>query len=145
MKDESLVASWQSFFEENCKSEIETIALEYPENRSLIVDYWDIDKRYPTLTEMLINQPYKALFNAEEALKNIDVAAEHKLQLHFRVDTLPDTQKILIRKIRANHLGKYTAIEGLVKKVTEVRPKLQVAAFQCQKCGAVIKIDQEEV
>ena len=144
MKDESLVASWQSFFEENCKSEIETIALEYPENRSLIVDYWDIDKRYPTLTEMLINQPYKALFNAEEALKNIDVAAEHKLQLHFRVDTLPDTQKILIRKIRANHLGKYTAIEGLVKKVTEVRPKLQVAAFQCQKCGAVIKIDQEE-
>jgi replicative DNA helicase Mcm len=144
LKDESLVASWQSFFEENCKSEIETIALEYPENRSLIVDYWDIDKRYPKLTEMLINQPYKALFNAEEALKNIDVAAEHKFKLHFRVDTLPDTQKILIRKIRANHLGKYTAIEGLVKKVTEVRPKLQVAAFQCQKCGAVIKIDQEE-
>ncbi len=144
MKDESLVASWQSFFEENCKSEIETIALEYPENRSLIVDYWDIDKVYPTLTEMLINQPYKALFNAEEALKNIDVAAEHKLQLHFRVGNLPDTQKILIRKIRANHLGKYTAIEGLVKKATEVRPKLQIAAFQCQKCGAVIKIDQEE-
>ena len=144
MKDESLVASWQSFFEENCKSEIETIALEYPENRSLIVDYWDIDKVYPTLTEMLINQPYEALFNAEEALKNIDVAAEHKLQLHFRVGNLPDTQKILIRKIRANHLGKYTAIEGLVKKVTEVRPKLQVAAFQCQKCGAIIKIEQEE-
>ncbi|RLI49618.1 hypothetical protein DRO61_04830 [Candidatus Bathyarchaeota archaeon] len=144
LKDESLVASWQSFFEENCKSEIETIALEYPENRSLIVDYWDIDKVYPTLTEMLINQPYKTFFNAKEALKNIDVAAEHKLQLQFRVDNLPDTQKILIRKIRANHLGKYTAIEGLVKKVTEVRPKLQVAVFQCQKCGAIIKIDQEE-
>lgn len=144
MKDESLVASWQSFFEENCKSEIETIALEYPENRSLIVDYWDIDKADPKLTETLINQPYKALFNAEEALKNIDAAAEHKLQLHLRVDNLPDTQKILIRKIRANHLGKYTAIEGLVKKATEVRPKLQIAAFQCQKCGAVIKIDQEE-
>jgi len=144
LKDESLVASWQSFFEENCKSEIETIALEYPENRSLIVDYWDIDKADPKLTEMLINQPYKALFNAEEALKNIDVAAEQKLQFHFRVGNLPDTQKILIRKIRANHLGKYTAIEGLVKKVTEVRPKLQVAAFQCQKCGAIIKIEQEE-
>jgi replicative DNA helicase Mcm len=144
LKDDSLVASWQSYFEENCKSEIETIALEYPENRSLIVDYWDIDKGDPTLTEMLINQPYKALFNAEEALKNIDVAAEHKLQLHFRVNNLPDTQKIFIRKIRANHLGKYTAVEGLVKKVTEVRPKLQIASFQCQKCGAIVKIDQEE-
>ncbi|MFW6121765.1 MAG: minichromosome maintenance protein MCM, partial [Petrotogales bacterium] len=144
LKDESLLSSWQSYFEENCKSEIETIALEYPENRSLLVDYWDIDKADSELAEMLINQPYKALFNAEEALQNIDVPAEHKLQLHFRVCNIPDTQKILIRKIRANHLGKYTAIEGMVKKVTEVRPKLQVAAFQCQKCGAIIKIEQEE-
>ncbi len=36
------------------------------------------------------------------------------------------------------------AIEGLVKKRTEVRPKLQIAAFQCQKCGAIIRIEQEE-
>ena len=62
LRDESLVALWQSFFEENCKSEIETIALEYPEKRSLIVDYWDIDKADPKLAELLINQPYKTLF-----------------------------------------------------------------------------------
>ncbi len=144
LKDESLVASWQSFFEENCRSEIETIAIEYPEKRSLVVDYWDLDKVDSKLTELLLNQPFKTFFNAEEALKNIDVAAENKLQLHFRVKNLPDTQKILIRKIRSNHLGKLAAVEGLVKKRTEVRPKLQVAAFQCQKCGAIIRINQEE-
>jgi len=144
LRDESLVASWQSFFEENYKSEIETIALGYPEKRSLFVDYWDLDKADPKLTEILTNQPYKAVFNAEEALKNIDVSAEHKLQLHFRVRNLPETHKIVIRKIRANHLGKFAAVEGLVKKRTEVRPKLQVAAFQCQKCGAIIRIEQEE-
>jgi DNA replicative helicase MCM subunit Mcm2 (Cdc46/Mcm family) len=110
LRDESLVASWQSFFEENYKSEIETIALEYPGKRSLFVDYWDIDKADPKLVEILINQPYKALFNAEDALKNIDVSAEHKVQLHFRVTNLPETHKILIRKIRANHLGKLAAV-----------------------------------
>jgi len=144
LRDESLVASWQSFFEENYKSEIETIALEYPGKRSLFVDYWDMDKADPKLAEILINQPYKALFNAEEALKNIDVSAEHKVQLHFRVINLPETHKILIRKIRSNHLGKLAAVEGLVKKRTEVRPKLQVAAFQCQKCGAIVRVEQEE-
>jgi len=144
LKDESLVASWQSFFEENCRSEIETTAIEYPEKRSLVIDYWDIDKFDSKLTEMLLNQPFKTFFNAEEALNNIDVAAENKLQLHFRVKNLPDTQKILIRKIRSNHLGKLAAIEGLVKKRTEVRPKLQVAAFQCHKCGAIIRVKQEE-
>ena len=144
LKDESLVAKWQKFFEEQCKSDIENVALEYPEKRSLYVDYWDIDKVDSKLAELLIDQPYKALYNAEEALKNIDVASENKLQLHFRILNLSDTNKILIRKIRADHLGKLAAVDGLVKKRTEVRPKLQIGAFQCQKCGAVIKIEQDE-
>ena len=144
LKDESLVAQWQRFFEDHCKSEIETVALSYPEKRSVFVDYWDIDEADPGLAEMLISQPTKAFFNAEEALKNIDVAVENKLVLHFRVINLPDTNRIIIRKIRANHLGKLVAVEGLVKKRTEVRPKLLVGAFQCQKCGAIIRIEQEE-
>jgi replicative DNA helicase Mcm len=144
LKDQSLVAQWQKFLEEQCKSDIETVAIAYPEKRSLYVDYWDIDKADSKLGELLINQPYKAVYNAEEALKNIDVASENKLQLHFRVLNLPETNKLIVRKIRANHLGKLAAIEGLVKKRTEVRPKLQVGAFQCQKCGAVIRIEQEE-
>ena len=110
LKDESLVAQWENFFEETCRSDIETIALSYPEKRSVNVNYWNIDKHDPKLADLLINQPYKSIFNAEEALKNIDVAVENKLKLHFRVDGIPDTQKILIRKIRANHLGKYSAI-----------------------------------
>jgi replicative DNA helicase Mcm len=144
LKDKSLVASWQSFFEENYKSEIETVALEYPEKRSLLVNYWDIDRADPKLVEKLINQPYKTIFNIEEALKNINVATEEKIKLNFRITNLPDIHKIIIRKIRASHLGKLKAIEGLVKKRTEVRPKLQVAAFLCQKCGAVMKIEQDE-
>jgi len=144
LKDQSLVAQWQKFFEDKCKPDIENVSLEYPDKRSLYVNYWDIDKAEPKLADLLLNQPYKALYNAEEALKNIDVASENDLQLHFKVTNLPDTNRILIRKIRANHLGKLAAVEGLVKKRTEVRPKLQVGAFQCQKCGAVIKIEQEE-
>ena len=110
----------------------------------MYVDYWNIDKVDPKLAESLLEQPYKALHNAEEALKNIDVASENKLQLHFRVNNLPDTNRILIRKIRANHLGKMAAVDGLVKKRTEVRPKLQIGAFQCQKCGALVRVEQEE-
>ncbi len=144
LKDQNLVAKWQKFFEENCKSDMETVSLEYPEKRSLFVDYWLIDKKDPELAELLLNQPYKAIFNAEESLKNIDVTSENELKLNFRVFNLSDTNRIIIRNIRANHLGHLMSIEGLVKKRTEVRPKLQIAAFQCQKCGAIIRIEQEE-
>ncbi len=144
LKDESLVAQWQKFFEENCKSQIETVALSYPDKRSIFVDYWDIDKADSKLAEVTLEQPFKAVFNAEEALKNIDVASENILHLHFRIKNLPDTHHIIIRHIRSSHLGKMMAIDGLVKKRTEVRPKLMVAAFQCVKCGAVVRIEQDE-
>ena len=142
--DKSLVASWQNFFEEVCKSDLETVALEFPEKRSLVVDYWNVDKFDSKLGELLLSQPYKAFFNAEEALKNIEVASGEKLQLHFRIRNLPETSRLLIRRIRASHIGHLVAVEGLVKKRTEVRPKLQVAAFQCQKCGAIMRIEQDE-
>ena len=144
LKDESVVSSWENFFNDHHKSNLESIALAYPDKRSLLVDYWNIDEVDPQLTDGLINRPYSTIFNAEEALKNVDVSIEQKLKLHFRVYNLPETQKIWIRKLRAIHLGKLIAIEGLVRKVTEVRPRLEVAAFQCQKCGAIIKIDQDE-
>ncbi|OYT28994.1 AAA family ATPase [Thermoplasmatales archaeon ex4572_165] len=144
LKDKSLVSSWQMFFEENCKSEIETVALSYPEKRSIFVDYWDIDRADAEIAELLITQPVKAMFNAEEALKLIDVCVEQNLLLHFRVVNLPDLHKIIIRHIRSNHLGMLKAVEGLVKKRTEVRPKLQLAAFQCNKCGAIMQIEQDE-
>jgi len=144
LKDESLVSKWQNFFEDNCKSDIETVSLEYPSKRSVFIDYWRIDEVESDLAELILTQPYKAIYNAQEALKNIDVTVENKINLNFRVTNIPDTNHIVIRHIRANHLGKFMAVDGLVKKRTEVRPKLQVGAFQCQKCGAIIRIEQEE-
>ncbi|GAG83708.1 unnamed protein product, partial [marine sediment metagenome] len=124
LKDESLVAVWQSFFEENCKSEIDNIVLEYPENRSLIVDYWDIDKADPKLTEILINQPYKTIFNAEEALKQTKTSFDRYPAIRFRVENLPEEQRISIGEVGSIHLGKLIAITGEAKGKTEIQPKI---------------------
>jgi len=144
LKDKNLVSSWQMFFEKHCKAEIENVAISYPEKRSIFVDYWKIDQADADLAELLITQPLKAVMNAEEALKLIDVSIEQNLELHFRVVNLPEIHKIIIRHIRSNHLGMLKAVEGLVKKRTEVRPKLKVASFQCQKCGAIMRVEQDE-
>ncbi len=144
LNDPTLIAKWQYFFEEKCKSEIETTALNYPDEKSLTVDYWTIDKFDPKLADFLIDQPLKLIFNAEEALKKIDVAIEDKLPLHFRVNNIPDIQKISIRNIRSCHLGKLIAVDGLVKRISDVRPKLKAAKFLCHKCGAIINVDQDD-
>ena len=144
LRDEALIGWWENFFLEYCKSDIETVALEYPQKRSLLVDYWKIDRVDHEMADLLLSDPQRVIANAEEALNSIDVAVDKKMKLHFRVYNLPETQHIAIRNLRAEHLGKLVAVEGLVKKVTEVRPKLKTAVFVCQRCGARIKVEQDE-
>ncbi|MEM2935041.1 MAG: minichromosome maintenance protein MCM [Candidatus Thermoplasmatota archaeon] len=139
---ESLIEKWERFFYDYYKEEIEEASLHYPEKKSFMLDYWKLDKYEPELAEYLLENPYRSIYCAEESLRRIDIIGDAKL--HFRVKNLPETKKVEIRNLRAQHLGKFISVDGLVKKVTEVRPKLEDAVFQCQKCGAIIKVPQEE-
>lgn len=141
LRDDRIYESWKDFFEEYCKSDIETIALSYPEKRSLEVDFSVIDKANLDLAHLLINHPDKAIFNAEQALMDIDTANPNKIKLHFRPYNLPDTCKVDINKIRAKHFGRSVAINGRVKVRTMVMQKVDVAAFECRRCGAIIHVE----
>ena len=45
---------------------------------------------------------------------------------------------VMAISLRSEHLGKLIAIEGLVRKATDVRPKLVEAVFRCFRCPAKI-------
>jgi len=143
LRDETLTATWKNFFEEKYKSEIETLALSYPQKRSLYVDYDIIDRYNTTLSEGLLEQPYKYIYNGELALKEIDTASGF-INIHFRITNLPEIIRKTIKELRSEHAGKLISIEGLVKKDTTIKAEILVAAFQCGKCGAVIRIEQDE-
>ncbi|MCK4731297.1 MAG: minichromosome maintenance protein MCM, partial [Methanophagales archaeon] len=50
--------------------------------------------------------------------------------------------KIKIRGIRHEHVGKLVGIEGIVIKATEVYPKILTAVFECPYCGHIFSIEQ---
>ena len=143
LKDKTSIAKWLSFFEEHYKSDMETLSLLYPKERSLCVDFETLDRYDTELSELLHRNPCKTIFNAEEALKQIDTTVGF-IQPHFRVVNLPDTYRKNIRELRSEHVGTLVSIEGLIKKHTPVKAKVIIGAFQCQKCGVVIRIEQEE-
>jgi replicative DNA helicase Mcm len=144
LSTQSLVAAWEQFLADYSKAHIEEAALNYPETRSVEVDYNDLDRRDPTLAQYLLDHPRASIQSAEEALKLIEVPVEPRPALRIRVKNLPRVNRYMVRKLRAEHLGKFVAVEGLIKKVVEVRPKLRDATFQCQRCGAVFNVQQEE-
>ncbi|ESN91580.1 hypothetical protein HELRODRAFT_96289 [Helobdella robusta] len=49
----------------------------------------------------------------------------------------PNSQKFLaIRDVKADSIGKLVCVKGIVTRVTEVKPMMQVATYTCDQCGA---------
>src|SRR5437762_1752863 len=79
----------------------------------------------------------------EEAIRRLAPPGDEAAQIHLRVKALPRDRRVPIRDLRAKHLGQYIAVEGLVRKSTEVRPRVTDALFQCLRCGTIIKEPQD--
>ncbi len=144
VQDSQLAAKWDSFLQDYCKQQIQQAALAYPDIRSVEVQFKHIELRDPELADYILQRPRHSLRVGETALYQVDVTVEPKPRLRLRVTGLPESCRIIPRQLRAEHLGKFLAVEGLVKKVTEVRPQMLESAFECKSCGNLVHMLQEE-
>ena len=139
--DTSTSTQWETFFDRYYLGDILALANEYPEKRSLYVDFVNIEKFDPDLAEELLEYPDRVLGVAEAALQGFDLPIEKTLTgAHLRIMNIP--QKVPIRNLRSEHISKMIAIDGLVRMATEVRPRIRVAAFECGGCGETMFITQ---
>ncbi|MGB4579101.1 MAG: minichromosome maintenance protein MCM, partial [Methanoculleus sp.] len=53
--------------------------------------------------------------------------------INIRFTNLP--QRTNVRDIRAEQINTFVAIEGILRKTTEVRPRIVSAVFRCRTCG----------
>jgi len=141
MSEDVSIENWEEFLGKYYKDRVLELASEYPEKRSLIIEWSDVDRYDSELADALLERPDMTLERAEEALRNFDLPTGTILdKSHVRISKLP--QRTEIRELRSHHISRFIALEGLVRKATEVRPKLIIAAFECQKCGHFTMVEQ---
>src|SRR5881296_1133774 len=141
---EELIARWEEFFSEiGLESEIIGLADRYPEGRSLKIRFEDLNRFDTDMSIHLLRQPLNVLTAGEEAIRRVVPPTEEPIEIHLRVTGVPRDARVQIRDLRAKHLGRFVAVEGLVRKATEVRPMVIDALFQCLRCGTVIKEPQD--
>jgi replicative DNA helicase Mcm len=136
-----LIDRFEEFYRTYYRNEIGDLAQKYPsEQRSLHVSWGDLYQFDPDLADDYQSQPGQLQEYAEEALRMYDLPIDVGLgQAHVRIDLDDSTE---IRAIRAHHRGQLLAVRGIVRKATDVRPKIQQAAFECQRCGTLTRIPQ---
>lgn len=133
---------WTRFLNRYYTADIRTLATEYPERRSLQIDFTDIDKFNPDLADELLESPVDVLKHAGEALSEFALPVDVRLDdAHIRIMCLPDL--VRIRSIRSPHISRLIAVDGLVRMATEVRPDITNAAFVCNGCDEVMYVKQE--
>ncbi len=136
----------QDFFETIYKKEIEHLAYNYPDIKSLEVDYKDLENYDLSLAETLLETPQLVFEAAEIAIQKIDVGvldAEIEFKPHIRFFNLPEEHNISIRDIGAEHLNKLVSVEGVIRVITERLEKLVVAKFVCRKCSKIYNLPQK--
>ncbi len=141
--DTELIDAFEEFYRSYYRNEIGELAQKYPtEQKSLYIDWRDLYQFDPHLADDFRSKPEQIRQYAEEALRLYDLPVDVSLgQAHVRVRGLPERTDI--REIRADHRGMLIAIQGIVRKATDVRPKIVTSAFECQRCGTLTRIPQE--
>ncbi len=146
MENVAYVQELENFFNDVYRKRLEELAEFYPDKRSLEVDFSDIEKFNPELADELLDNPDVVLKASKEAIANLGITnVKGDLVVpNIRVVNLPEDRKKLIRDLTSVYLNKLVAVEGVITKITDVRPKLHVAEFQCKHCGRIYKIPQDE-
>ena len=115
----------------------------YPGKKSMMVSYSDIDAYSTDLAQYILEYPDKALELGKQSIRNMLPATwDPNHDINLRINELPKDAKIEVRDIRAKHLGRLVAIEGMVRKATAPKPRLTRALYRCAKCDAVQWVPQ---
>jgi len=109
--------------------------------RSLYVDFSLLAKFNPEIADLLLDQPEELLKAFEIAVEQFDLPGTVK-NFTIRMKKLPKTQKILLRNIRSDDLGRLLWFEGVVRQKSDVRPQVTSARFECPSCGNIIPVLQ---
>lgn len=84
------------------------------------------------LAELLLLYPFDVITLMEQTIKSFyDSSYDINNEIKIRFTSLPETEKLKISEIRQKHLGKIILLEGLVKRKTEIQPRVKSINYLC--------------
>ncbi len=155
IQESDRTGDWSRLLKSRYKKELGEISREYPHKRSLYIDYREIErfgKAGIAMADELLENPGKVLEDVGEAITSGQLVrtkdGKPPKGINIRFTNLP--KKIAIRNIRSDDINTFVSAEGILRKTTEVRPRVVEAVFKCpaghftvrkQKYGKFIEPD----
>ncbi len=140
-KTKTSVAKFEDFFSsDKYKDKIFEALEKYPDERSIVVDYTDLEMFYADLADLLIEKPEEVIKAAQKAIRNIDPLKKNA-DLNIRFEKIRNN--IQLKDLRSKYIGKFVAVDGIVRKTDEIRPRIINATFECRSCMRLHEVKQQ--
>ena len=139
-KTKASLSKFEEFFSTICKDDVFEILEKYPDERSLTVNYEDLEKFDPDLADLLITKPEEVIAASQKAIKNIDPLMKEDTQLNIRFENL--TNNIPLSDLLSKYIGNFVSADGIVRKTDEIRPRIETAKFECRGCMRITEVEQ---
>lgn len=143
---EETIRQFQEFFDERMQAQVSDLLASYPDQRSIVVDFSVLSSFDDRLADNAVLYPDAFLKDAEEALKRKGLLApgEKAFSPTVRIFNLPNTFDVSIQHLGSEHLGKLFRVEGVASWVTEIKPLMKTALWQCLHCESQVKTLSEK-
>jgi replicative DNA helicase Mcm len=126
---------WELILTRNCKKQVAILTHNYPHTKTLLIPYPEVIKVGEgglRVADEIVEFPGKAIEDCLEAINRLhilEVDGKPARGIKVRFEKLP--RKTPIKDIREKHTDKLLAIEVLVKRISEVRPRCTMGAYRC--------------
>ncbi len=135
---EEIVLQFMEYFSASLKPQLLDLPLNYPQKRSLNVDLKDLAKNNSDLADAISDKPDHYVIAAQEALSRLLKDAIPNFKGKVRFGNL-DSPEVFVKNLGAEHLNKLVQVQGAVTLMTDIRPRMQVALWECAYCESTTK------
>ncbi len=139
-KTKTSLSKFEEFFSTIYKDDVFEILEKYPDERSLTVNYEDLEKFDPDLADLLITKPEEVISASQKAIKNIDPLMNEDMELNIRFENL--SNNIPLSDLLSKYIGNFVSADGIVRKTDEIRPRIETAKFECRGCMRITEVEQ---
>jgi len=137
-EEETIQSKIENFIKKKKLKEVKKLAEHYPEKKSLLIDYEELERFSPEVAEELIKNPDEIIDLFEQAIYSMEIPTLiESPRYHVRFMNLPKEKgyTLMVKDITSEYVNKLISVEGIVNKSSDVLPKVYNAKFICNKCG----------
>ncbi len=104
--------------------------------KSLVIEFDRLVEEDMDLAKALLNEPMEFLEKSDSILEDITEIPGSRL----RVKGLDETKEL--REVRAEDVGEFIQLEGILTRASDVKPEIEIATFKCLRCGEENQVQQ---